>query len=224
MHLSSHSHCNLVIFTISFVSTLDGKTITVDVDLANDTIADIKETIHAKTGLLPDTQMLTFCGSALQSDRSVASYRIEAFSTIDLSLKLLSKTLPVFKVKLSDHLLRKYTATHSKDREDSTTQSDKTHIDIDFSQQLSFRDLGRRFGDDVRYFVHGRECISVKSDAMIAATVNRNTTLHTKSTETLEMARAIRFEVVDSNSKRLMYSQRHPLRDAVEELFRANFI
>ena len=39
----------------SFVSTLDGKTITVDVDLTNDSVADIKAAIHSKEGYPPNT-------------------------------------------------------------------------------------------------------------------------------------------------------------------------
>eukprot|EP01083_Nonionella_stella_P185050 673705_1 len=73
-----------------FVKTLDGKTITLDVNNATSTIADIKTKIHNCEGIKPEHQMLTYCGKKLNSNHTAKHYKLNAFDTIDLSLKLLS--------------------------------------------------------------------------------------------------------------------------------------
>lgn len=70
-----------------FVNGLDGKTMTIDVEL-EDTVASLKEKVEKKSSIPAGIMRLIYGGKQLVDDKALIDYGIQKESTIHLLLRL----------------------------------------------------------------------------------------------------------------------------------------
>jgi len=72
-----------------FVKYLTGKSIAMDVDLATQTVDDVKMHVQKVEGITPGMQRLIYCGKQLQDGVRLADYNVPNNGTLHLVVRLL---------------------------------------------------------------------------------------------------------------------------------------
>ena len=170
----------------SFVKTLNGTTVTVDVDIERDRISDIQDQLYTSYGTKPEHQLLTFCGKALQSDKQLSDYNIDAFCTLDLSLRLMSSKASPLTIHLpSSWSLKDYS------------------IELHFNPQQSLLDLKRQIADVTHQnhtfncFVHNGNSYQISDDITVndIAHIWTDSTLHVSGVPSFCQAHSVEYVV-----------------------------
>ena len=95
-HIDKNSTLNLVMRLRGgmciFVKTLNGKTITIEVN-AEEEVSKIKEKIKDKEGIPPHEQRLIYAGKQLEDKEKLSLYNIQRDSTLHLVIRLPGGTL-----------------------------------------------------------------------------------------------------------------------------------
>jgi hypothetical protein len=78
-----------VTYTNVFIKTMTNKTVSIDVDLEHDTLADFKQRVQQKEHLTPEQQRYIFHGKIIDNDKKLLKdYNIEKNSILHLYLQL----------------------------------------------------------------------------------------------------------------------------------------
>ena len=78
------------------ITTEEGRVVTLEVDPASDTVANVKSKLQDKEGTPPDQQELTFEGVVLQDERTLASCGIAAEAM--LYLRIVNREIQVLSI------------------------------------------------------------------------------------------------------------------------------
>ena len=166
---------------------LTGATVTLDVDLLRDRIADIQDRLHTFHSIKPENQLLTFCGKVLQSDKLLSDYNIDPFCTLDLSLRLMSSKASPLTIHLPSSI---------------TLKDHSTTIPLNPGQSLL--DLKRQITDvtqqkhTFKWFVHSGNRYEINDDVTVnnIAHIWTDNQLHVSNTPSFFEAQSVRLTLL----------------------------